>query len=726
MKPKTNINTPFQTHSTPPFRSDFSFISSNNKENIPLNSNNSVSKNNIDSAPQLNSKTSSSSLSKSYTSNIISPTISRKSSINKHLRKKSSTKLKQVNSHSRNSSQSSTSFSNFLKNLSRTPTRDAGSKSIFNRVNNNSNHGISAYSTKTDFSTSPIFKTASTKFSNDYCSSDDDLISDNENDRVDISKIMTNSTNNHINFDEVDDIPDLMDFGSPIQRKKSNSNSLFRSRNNNDSNKHFQLKRHQSLYNYDHKVQNFDFSASSNSNFDTDQLTSTINELSVSNGIGNCVLDDAPFQTAQHEDNIPRISVSEFKNILYEFKNKESNPNGKFCKYFDDLLIIDCRFKFEFDGGHIDGAINVSSIDELNNVFSDTFNSQVNPIEAVRQDRKLVVFHCEFSSHRGPLKAIELRKIDRHICSEYYPNLYYPEVLILEGGYKEYYESEKTLDRSLSYIEMDHPSFIDERNKNLDLIKKESNIRSSRSSRSNSYVSLSRKSSHSSIKSMLSCSFLDFSSVNKIDYKPSLKQRPSKRSLHNLSVQQFDKSINNQDEVEDFEESRSPFSTSNLSNHLEKGIFGGLGNQNIDLDCLVEDSNDFADCNSLSATKSIEQLNIPNPFHSGNDGFKVPHPKGRLGRKGSLHSRSKTVSSFSYTNHSGFRSAPLLTTPEKSEAKFGNYQFYQHDTTSVLSVLEDSEFDENNDDEYVSIYSQRFNNRHLDTPLKDKRNGEHK
>ncbi|TID18179.1 hypothetical protein CANINC_003920 [Pichia inconspicua] len=686
MHHSTNNLTPSTSNIDSSTKSSLSFISPTNKENIiPSNSNSTQ-------FHQLNSKSSITSLSKSYSSNSISPSITRKSSIKKHLRKKSSSKI--VHSHSRNSSQSSTSFTSFIKNISKTPFSDHNSsKSIFSKISNSTMN-----SNFDDNCKSPVLKISTPKL-NDYFSSDDDLNSEIETDSVDISKLKSDSIN--INFDETDELDDIMDFGSPIQRKKSNTIFQFgkvaNANSNSNKNKHFQLKRHQSLFDYDpHSL-----------NYDTDQLTSTINELSVSNEIGNCVMDDVPFKFTQHEDNIPRISVSEFKKILKEFKNKDLNPDSKFCKHFDDLLIIDCRFKFEYDGGHIDGAINISSIDELNNVFSDRFNSQISPIEMVEKNRKLVIFHCEFSSHRGPLKAIELRKIDRNVCSEYYPNLYYPEVLILEGGYKEYYESEKSINRSLSYIEMDHPSYIDERNKNLDIVKKESNLRSSRSSRSNSYVSLSRKSSHSSIKSTSSNSFLDFSAVNKIDYKLPSKQRPSKRSLHNLNVQLFDKSSSNEEETEDLD--FSPFTSNSQSNYLENGIFGGLGNQNIDLDALVEDNNDFAD------NRIIEQLNIPNP----NEGFKVPLPKQRFNGRSSLHFRNKTVSSFSYTNHSGFRSAPLLTTPEKSEAKFGN-RFYEHDMNSVLSVLEDCEDEEIKGKEYISVYSQRFNNnKHFDTPLKD-------
>lgn len=51
--------------------------------------------------------------------------------------------------------------------------------------------------------------------------------------------------------------------------------------------------------------------------------------------------------------------------------------------------------------------------------------------------RVVVVFHCEFSSERGPRMARYVRERDRAVNE--YPNLHYPELYILKGGYKEFF-----------------------------------------------------------------------------------------------------------------------------------------------------------------------------------------------------------------------------------------------------------------------------------------------
>jgi rhodanese-related sulfurtransferase len=59
-----------------------------------------------------------------------------------------------------------------------------------------------------------------------------------------------------------------------------------------------------------------------------------------------------------------------------------------------ELFIVDCRFSYEYEGGHIKGAINVKTPEELEKFF----------LESPITDRKvIIIFHCEFSSHRGPL-----------------------------------------------------------------------------------------------------------------------------------------------------------------------------------------------------------------------------------------------------------------------------------------------------------------------------------
>ena len=61
--------------------------------------------------------------------------------------------------------------------------------------------------------------------------------------------------------------------------------------------------------------------------------------------------------------------------------------------------IIDCRYPYEYDGGHIMGAINIWSKDALmERFFKDPPQCQSN----TDKTRLVIVFHCEFSSKRGP------------------------------------------------------------------------------------------------------------------------------------------------------------------------------------------------------------------------------------------------------------------------------------------------------------------------------------
>ena len=52
----------------------------------------------------------------------------------------------------------------------------------------------------------------------------------------------------------------------------------------------------------------------------------------------------------------------------------------------------------------------------------------------------VLIFHCEFSSERGPKMYRFLREQDRELNKAHYPKLNYPEMYVLEGGYKAFYE----------------------------------------------------------------------------------------------------------------------------------------------------------------------------------------------------------------------------------------------------------------------------------------------
>ncbi|KFO61149.1 M-phase inducer phosphatase 1, partial [Corvus brachyrhynchos] len=103
---------------------------------------------------------------------------------------------------------------------------------------------------------------------------------------------------------------------------------------------------------------------------------------------------------------------------------------GKFESFIKQCVIIDCRYPYEYEGGHIKPSEN---------------------------KRVIVVFHCEFSSERGPRMCRFVREQDR--LSNEYPNLHYPELYVLKGGYKDFFSRCQSFCEPQSYRPMHHKDF---------------------------------------------------------------------------------------------------------------------------------------------------------------------------------------------------------------------------------------------------------------------------
>lgn len=148
------------------------------------------------------------------------------------------------------------------------------------------------------------------------------------------------------------------------------------------------------------------------------------------------------------------------------------NPQGL------NYIIVDCRYEYEYDGklelyksflnknigGHIKGAININSEEMLEKVFwterSLLYNKAA--VEDMKKDLKtamqhprnykpfekdatilnppIIIFHCEFSQKRGPKAMRALKNKDSHLNIDRFPQLYYPQVFLLEGGYSEFHK----------------------------------------------------------------------------------------------------------------------------------------------------------------------------------------------------------------------------------------------------------------------------------------------
>ena len=86
------------------------------------------------------------------------------------------------------------------------------------------------------------------------------------------------------------------------------------------------------------------------------------------------------------EESLPRITKDTMVDVL----------DGKYGQNYERSIIIDCRFEYEYEGGHIEGAINVNDKDRLATQL----------FETTQPGNTLLIFHCEYSAHRAPIMYV--------------------------------------------------------------------------------------------------------------------------------------------------------------------------------------------------------------------------------------------------------------------------------------------------------------------------------
>ncbi|XP_041983911.1 M-phase inducer phosphatase-like isoform X2 [Aricia agestis] len=108
---------------------------------------------------------------------------------------------------------------------------------------------------------------------------------------------------------------------------------------------------------------------------------------------------------------------------------------GEFEDSISDFQVIDCRYPYEYEGGHIAGAVNMYTTSQILSLVNQPGRPRVGDGR-----RSILVFHCEFSLERGPNMSRFLRSSDRAKNQEVYPNLDYPEVYLLHEGYRAFFK----------------------------------------------------------------------------------------------------------------------------------------------------------------------------------------------------------------------------------------------------------------------------------------------
>lgn len=190
--------------------------------------------------------------------------------------------------------------------------------------------------------------------------------------------------------------------------------------------------------------------------------------------------DDVPQQVQRsksfNHSEIERLLDSDPSNVIGDFTKPPALPtvdgrhqdlkyitpeimcaamNGQFSDVVERLFIIDCRYPYEYEGGHIKGALNLHQEDQVEECF---FKQPI--LSECPEKRVLLVFHCEFSSERGPRMCRFVRERDRVINE--YPNLHYPELYVLKGGYKDFFPLHKMECEPQDYRPMHHEDFKDD------------------------------------------------------------------------------------------------------------------------------------------------------------------------------------------------------------------------------------------------------------------------
>ncbi|KAG8684065.1 cell division cycle- protein, partial [Ceratobasidium sp. 395] len=157
------------------------------------------------------------------------------------------------------------------------------------------------------------------------------------------------------------------------------------------------------------------------------------------------------------EDGLMRINCDTLDDLLAGHYNSQINS----------YTVIDCRFEYEYEGGHIPGAINLNTTQAVEDYLLG--EGKPDPSRSGDGTKKdVLVFHCEFSVKRAPTFAKHLRSRDRTLNSHSYPKVHYPEVYVMAGGFSQYFkEKPSQVDPPYSYVRMDDPVHLRARHNDL-------------------------------------------------------------------------------------------------------------------------------------------------------------------------------------------------------------------------------------------------------------------
>ncbi|EGT51532.1 CBN-CDC-25.2 protein [Caenorhabditis brenneri] len=144
-----------------------------------------------------------------------------------------------------------------------------------------------------------------------------------------------------------------------------------------------------------------------------------------------------------------RIEASVLVDLLHTHSDEAFNAR---------YVLVDCRYPYEFNGGHIKHAINFYNRESVNTLF---FDENKTP-----KHQKIPIFYCEYSQKRGPKMANALRVFDRSTNESAWPHCSFAEIYVLDKGYRNFFNTTRIHNEILcipnAFIGMDHEDFAKE------------------------------------------------------------------------------------------------------------------------------------------------------------------------------------------------------------------------------------------------------------------------
>jgi M-phase inducer tyrosine phosphatase len=96
-----------------------------------------------------------------------------------------------------------------------------------------------------------------------------------------------------------------------------------------------------------------------------------------------------------------------------DFKTVDDLLDGVYSNKLAAYHIIDCRFDYKYNGGHIPSAININTTSALDEFLLG--KNVIKPKPSTSGDsisKTVLIFHCEFSAKRAPTFAKHIRSKD--------------------------------------------------------------------------------------------------------------------------------------------------------------------------------------------------------------------------------------------------------------------------------------------------------------------------